>query len=236
MSTINLSILNGSPALNLYTSLNEHLWFISRVWKQPFHPVIVEKCVYFSPALFLASFSLSLPLIAIYSTGPLVRSHSEKNQCCRKQEAWILHKAKAYYVSADNKSIFQFFHVCMCDLHTYYVPGDYRGVLCRCWMVVGLLVFCVFRIFCGALICILMMTVIISEILLNWTCSFTVYWCSLSVHVQCMFELILFLFMVWALEQTNIWSILYIQYWYTIIYYICRNACVRVLIYYYHFC
>lgn len=75
---VNTKWRHGFPALNLYTSLNEHLYFISWVWKRPSHPVIVEKCVYFSPALFLASFSLSLPLIAIYSTGPLVRSHSEK--------------------------------------------------------------------------------------------------------------------------------------------------------------
>jgi len=120
MSTINLSILNENmvPLYSIYILSLMNI-FTSRVWKWPSNSVIVEKCVHFSPALFLASFSLSLPLIPIYSTGPLVRSHSEKNQCCRKQEAWILHKAKAYYVSDE---YFLVFHMCTCDLHIYFVP------------------------------------------------------------------------------------------------------------------
>lgn len=124
---VNTERRHDSPAHNLYTFLNEHLWCrnglpIQQLWRNA--SISVLLCLW-------------LPLVPHYLLLPSIpqvpwwEAILKKNQCCRNQEA------KAYYVSADNKSIFLAF-TCACDLHTYFISWRLQTVLCQYWMLVAL--------------------------------------------------------------------------------------------------
>ncbi len=116
MSTISLSLLNEDTiTLNSISILS--LMNICAV-ETAFHPVIVENCICFSVLLCfwppLVSHYLLLPSIPQVPWWEAILEEKRKiNQCCREQEAWILHMAKAYYVSANNTIIFGAF-MCAC--------------------------------------------------------------------------------------------------------------------------